>query len=153
MIYCILNFLLFFFSLFTYFDDEVSAIKKQLMETYQKHEAEKHMGLKSYSLEITDNGFLRYKKTQNNNKSELYSVKLNKVKDVDFYGTEQSGWFLFQCEPEAVIYQSRRDPKGNIDSMANEICFPLSGISVEELNLFKENFNKLKVKVEKGVMN
>src|SRR5690606_734443 len=123
--------------------DDFTAIRKNILDTYQKHEAERYMGLKSYNLEITENGFLRYKKVQNNNKSELFSVKITRIKDIDFFGTEHNGWFLLQCEPETVIYQSGRDPRGDIDSMANEISFPLQQVSAEELSVFKDNFIKL----------
>lgn len=130
--------------LFAWFSGkDVSELKGNLMEVYSKCEAEKFLDRKSYALEINENGFLRYRRVWKNNKSEYFSVKIEKVKTIDFYGSEKGGWLIFTCAPESVIYQTYRDPAGNIDSMTNEISFPVSSISMEELNRFTENFKSI----------
>lgn len=135
--------LLFIFSWLASFQDNLASLRKDIMNIYHQYEAEKHIGHKSYQLEITDKGFVRYKKVLANNKSEFFSVKANRIKDIDFYGNENSGWFVLKCERESVIYQTRSDPSGNVDSMAHEISFPLHRISVEELNILREKFMKV----------
>ncbi|MFD1628644.1 hypothetical protein [Pseudopedobacter beijingensis] len=125
-------------------EKDTGDIKKSIHEIYAKCEAEKYLEVKSYSLEITENGFLRYKRVWKNNKSEFFSVKLEKLDDMSYYGTDKQGTFYFKCSPETVIYQTRRDPRGDIDSMANEISFPVVNMDEEQLNFFVNNINSLK---------
>lgn len=132
---------------------DIPVLKHNILEIYNKYGAEKYLERKSYELDINESGFIRYKRVWKNNKSEYFSVKIDKVKDINFFGNEKGGWLSLACEPETVIYQTHRDPAGNVDSMTNEISFPLSAISEEELNLFAENFKSLRDIVIKKVKN
>lgn len=123
---------------------DVSVLKNSIINSFKKHESEKYLGYKSYKFEITDEGFIRYRRVLANNKSEYYSVKIDKFLEVKYHGTEKSGWLFLNCEPSSVIFQTYRDPAGNVDSMTNEIVFPLNSISVDDLNLLKDNFQSLK---------
>ncbi|WP_052305787.1 hypothetical protein [Pseudopedobacter saltans] len=122
---------------------DIPGLKEDIMGVYKKCEAEKYLDRKSYALEISDNGFVRYKRIWKNNKTEYFSVKIDKIRGIDFYGNENGGWLMFSCEPESVIYQTHRDPSGDIDSMSNEISFPISAISIEDLNQLEKNFKSL----------
>lgn len=132
----------------TFFDtlskEDVVVLQDKIQNSFKKYESEKYMGHKSYKFEITNEGFIRYKKVLANNKSEFYSVKADKLSEINYQGTEKSGWLLISCEPSSVIYQTYRDPSGNLDSMVNEIVFPISNIPVEDLNELKYNFESLK---------
>jgi len=132
---------------------DVPALRDNIIQVYNKYGAEKYLERKSYELDINANGFIRYKRVWKNNKSEYFSVKIEKVKDINFLGSEKGGWLSLICEPETVIYQTHRDPSGNVDSMTNEISFPLSAISEDELNLFAKNFKSLKELVAKKIEN
>lgn len=123
---------------------DISLIRDDILSSFKKHESEKYLGCKSYKLEITDEGFIRYRRTLANNKSEYYSVKINRFLEVKYHGTEKNGWLLVNFEPSSVIYQTYRDPAGNVDSMANEIALPLNNISVDNLNVLRNNFQSLK---------
>ena len=123
---------------------DIPTLRASILQTYHQHEGEKYLDRKSYALEISEDGFIRYKRVWKNNKAEFFSVKIDKVKDLDYLGDEKAGWLILSCEPETVIYQTRSDPSGNIDSMANEISFPVSAISETELNSFLNNFHSLK---------
>jgi hypothetical protein len=129
--------------LFSFFNineaKDLSVLRKDVIDFYQKYEGEKILGNKSSSLEITTDGFFRYKRVLKSNKTEYYSVKMEKLLNVYFYGSEKGGWLTFKCVDESVIFQSYNDPKGNIDSMGNEISFPLKSIPVENLNYFENN--------------
>jgi len=118
--------------------------RNDIINSFKKHESEKYLGYKSYNLEITDEGFIRYRRVFANNKSEYYSVKIDKFLGIKYHGTEKNGWLLMNCEPSSVIFQTYGDPYGDVDSMTNEIVFPLNNISVEDLNLLKNNFQALK---------
>ena len=87
---------------------------------------------------------MRYKKILVNNKTEYYSLRIEKVQKLNYYGNEKSGWLSVIYEPSSVIFQTYRDPAGDVDSMTNEINFPLKGISEDELNLLNKNFDFLR---------
>ena len=144
----------FFILAFSWFNSaDIPTLKNNILQTYNRYEAEKYLERKSYELDINENGFIRYKRVWKNNKSEYFSVKIDKVKDINFLGDEKGGWLSLDCEPETVIYQTHRDPSGNVDSMTNEISFPLSAISEEELNVFAENIKSLRDIITKKVKN
>lgn len=119
-------------------------LQDKIQDSFKKYESEKYMGYKSYKFEVTKEGFIRYRKVFPNNKSEFYSVKVNKLAEIKYQGTEKSGWIFMSCEPSSVIFQTYNDPSGNLDSMVNEIAFPVSNISVEEINKWNNNFESLK---------
>lgn len=128
-------------------EEDVTVLRNNIINSFKKYESEKYLGCKNYKLEITDEGFIRYRRVLANNKSEYYSVRIERLHEIKYQGTEKSGWLSMSCAPASVIFQTYRDPAGDVDSMANEIVFPLNNISVEELNFFKNNFESLKEKI------
>ena len=118
--------------------------KNEVMSQYKLYNAERDLGLKSTSFEISDNGFIRYKKTANDNKSEFYSVKANELQDISYLGNENAGWLLLKFTNEAVIYQTYNDKSGNTDEMRSEIKIPLKHINVNEINSLVVAVNSLK---------
>lgn len=143
-----MNLCLYFFFIFFPFinpsEADLLILRKGIIEIYNKHEAEKLMGCKSYTFNITEDGFVRYKRILKNNKTEYYSVKINKVQHVNYLGNNKGGWIILVCEPSSVIYQTYRDPAGDIDSMVKDISFPFQSVSAEELTRLEENFKKMK---------
>jgi hypothetical protein len=125
-------------------DEPKNLYRKQIEDVLRKYDANKLMGSKSTTLELNNTGFLRYKKVLMSNKTEYYSVRIEKVQKLNYYGNEKSGWLSVICEPSSVIFQTYRDPAGDVDSMTNEINFPLKGISEEELNFLNKNFDLLR---------
>lgn len=132
------------FAVFDRSKDDISLWRDEIIGAFKKHESEKYLGYKSYKLEITDQGFIRYRRVLANNKTEYFSVRIDKFLALNYQGTEKSGWLLLGCEPSSVIFQTYKDPLGDVDSMTNEIVFPLNDISAEELNQLKNNFENLK---------
>lgn len=124
--------------------EQMIASQNRIEHSYKMYGAEKYLGYKNCKLEITKEGFLRYHKVFKNNKTEFYSVKLDKVEGFNYSGTERSGWFIVNCVSSSVICQTFKDPAGNIDSMSNEIVFPLNNMSVDEINDLKTNFEFVK---------
>lgn len=125
-------------------DELKSFYRKQIEELLRKYDADRFIGSKSFTLEVNNNGFLRYKRILASNKTEYYSVRIEKVQKLNYFGNEKSGWLSIVCEPSSVIFQSYRDPSGDVDSMAHEIHFPLRGISEEELNSLNKSFDFLR---------
>lgn len=120
------------------------AAKNQVVSQYKLYNAERDLGLKSTSFEISDNGFIRYKKTTIDNKSEFFSVKANELQDITYLGNENAGWLLLKFTNEAVIYQTYNDKSGNTDEMRSEIKIPLKHINVNEINSLVGGVNSLK---------
>lgn len=118
--------------------------KKVVIDQYNSHNAERDLGCKATNFEISETGFIRYRKTGMDNKSEYYSVKLNEFKEAKYLGDEQKGWLLLKFTDEAVIYQTYNDKAGNIDEMLAEIKIPLKNINVDELNQLCTAMTKLK---------
>lgn len=108
--------------------------KSQVVNQYYAHNADGFFGTKTATFEISDNGFIRYRKTDLKNRSEYYSVKLSELKDACYLGGEDAGWLSLKFSDEAVIYQTYNDKAGNIDEMLNEIRIPLKNINVDEIN-------------------
>jgi len=125
-------------------DELKSFYRKQIEELLRKYDADRFIGSKSFTLEVNNNGFLRYKRILASNKTEYYSVRIEKVQKLNYFGNEKSGWLSVVCEPSSVIFQSYRDPSGDVDSMAHEIHLPLRGISEEELNSLNKSFDFLR---------
>lgn len=133
-----------FFGVLNDTDELKSFYRKQIEELLRKYDADRFIGSKSFTLEVNNNGFLRYKRILASNKTEYYSVRIEKVQKLNYFGNEKSGWLSVVCEPSSVIFQSYRDPSGDVDSMAHEIHLPLRGISEEELNSLNKSFDFLR---------
>ena|SRR6476661_7429807 len=140
-----------FLSFFNLAADDLITIKNNILNVYHQHEAEKLVGTKSTNIDITKDGFLRYKRILNNNKTEYFSVKLNKINTLTYLGTERGGWVLLKCETSSVIYQTYKDPAGDVDSMMNELPIPFKSVTPEDLTILEDNFRKLKTSTENHV--
>jgi len=121
-----------------------TAAKSRILAQYKTYNAEKDFGAKTTSFEISDNGFIRYRRTAPDNKSEYYSVKLDKFKDASYLGDEKAGWLLLEFTDEAVIYQTYNDKTGNVDEMLTEIKIPLKNIDVNDINSLYDAMKALK---------
>jgi len=99
--------------------------------------------IKRHELNITNNGFCRYKRYFNNGKTEYFAFKLAKFKDMDYQGTAVSGKLYLHTKSDDVIVQTHNDRSGDVDSMATQVVIPLKNITTEDLDLIKENILKI----------
>ena len=99
--------------------------------------------IKRYELNITNNGFCRYKRYFSNGKTEYFSFKLAKFKDMDYTGSNTSGKLYLHTKGDDVIVQTYKDRGGDVDSMATQIVIPLKNVEAEDLNLIKDNLLKI----------
>lgn len=147
MKFCVLISFLVFNSITNFLNDDELKFEvrcKNFIEDYKKYQAEKDLGMKSYSLDISTNGFLRYKRTSSNNRIEYFSVRLDKISEIKYLGTEGAGWIVLSCEKESVIYQTYRDAKGDVDDMISEFKFPVKGVDLDNINKWNNEFNQMK---------
>ncbi len=125
-------------------DTSFTEAKNQVVNQYKLYSAEHDLGIKTNSFEISEYGFIKYRKTDSANKSVLYSVKLSEFKDAIYLGDEKAGWLIMKFTDEAVIYQTYNDKAGNVDEMLAEIKIPLKNIAINEINSFCNALNVLK---------
>jgi hypothetical protein len=114
------------------FSDEMKSAE-QCLNTCFDAEASK-VKLKKWDLKITENGFFRFRKYLPNGKQEYFSFNLNRFSSFDYLGTNESGTLTLRTSANDIIVQTYNDPRGNIDSMSNELALPLKNIEAEQLN-------------------
>ena len=129
------------FSGFSDRDEQTLFIQNLLIKYYDSDVHRKD--IKRFAINVTNNGFCRYKKFVNNGKQELFAFNLSHFKRMDYYGTAAKGELYLRTKSDDVIVQTRNDKKGDIDSMGAYIIIPLKNIEVEELNALSESFQKL----------
>lgn len=128
------------FSGFNHRDEQTLFIQNLLLKYY---DSDAHLKeVKRYEINVTNNGFCRYKKFFNNGKQELFAFNLTHFKRMDYYGSVTKGELYLRTKSDDVIVQTRNDKKGDIDSMGAYIIIPLKNIEIDELNALSESFKK-----------
>ncbi|MCX2574668.1 hypothetical protein [Pedobacter sandarakinus] len=116
-------------------------LQKSLTSHYDV--AQESNAIKRYELNITNNGFCRYKRYFNNGKTEYFAFKLTKFKDMDFMGNTSSGKLYLRTKGDDVIVQTYKDRGGDVDSMSTQVIIPLKNIEAEDLNLIRDRLEKI----------
>ena len=129
------------FSGFSLQEEQPIFIQHLLVKYYDNDAQTKDV--KRFEINVTNNGFCRYKKIYNNGKQELFSFNISSFKTMDFYGTAAKGELYLRTKKDDVIVQTRNDKKGDIDSMGTFVMIPLKNIETAELNALSESFQKL----------
>lgn len=122
-------------------DEYVGYLQKSFTDHYDFSQESNQ--IKRYELNVTNNGFCRYKRYFNNGKTEYFAFKLAKFKDMDYYGTTESGKLYLHTTGDDVIVQTYKDKGGDVDSMATQIIIPLKNMEAEDLNRIRESLNKI----------
>lgn len=129
-------------------NEEAEHVQQKLILHYNSlPESQK---INKYELKITNNGFCRYKRFFSTGKVEYFSFNLVKFKDIDYFGTSQTGMLYLRTKGEDVIVQTYNDKKaGDIDSMATFMTIPLKNIEAEDLNEFLVKFQKMSLSLRR----
>jgi hypothetical protein len=90
--------------------------------------------LKKWELLITDEYFLRLRKTYQNGKQEYFSCQLGSFADLDYLGTTASGLIRINAKADDIIVQTYNDRKGDIDSMATTLTIPVKNMEAEQVD-------------------
>nr|MBC7612230.1 hypothetical protein [Pseudopedobacter sp.] len=118
--------------------------RKNVLELYNRFNAEELLGHRNSKLEITKGGFIRYKREKSDKSVEYYSFRLDKFKDVDFLGSENACLLVFKCEDSSIIFQTYGAKGGDIDEMENEVKIPLKNIPMDQMMDLRTNLMNLK---------
>jgi hypothetical protein len=100
--------------------------------------------LKKYEITLTDDHFIRLRKTYQHGKQEYYSFHLNKLDSVNYLATATGGQLQFKTIADDIIVQTYEDPKGDIDSMSTILDIPVKGMSPQRVDSLKNALQYLK---------
>lgn len=90
--------------------------------------------LKKWELTITDDMFLRFRKTYQSGKQEYYSCHLHSFNDLDYLGTTSVGTVNISTKADDIIVQTYNDRKGDVDSMTNVLSIPVRNMEPEQVD-------------------
>jgi hypothetical protein len=102
--------------------------------------------IKKWELTLTDDSFIRLRKTYQNGKQEYFSFHLQKLEDMDYLGNVYSGTLQLKAKEDDIIVQTYNDKKGNIDSMANVLAIPMKNMEPERLDSLRAALEYFKSK-------
>jgi len=102
--------------------------------------------LKKWEVLLTDDSFIRLRKTYQNNKQEYFSFQLQKLDSISYTGDATTGTLKLKAKADDIIVQTYNDRQGNIDSMANVLNIPLKNMEPKRLDSLEEALNYFKMK-------
>jgi hypothetical protein len=106
--------------------------------------------IRKFELLLSDEGFLRYRKTYNSGKQEYYSLNLTRVSSMDYLGDTASGNLLLKTIEDDVIVQTYNDRDGNVDSMATQFRLELHAVEPEDLLALQNDILGMKQLLKKN---
>ncbi len=100
--------------------------------------------IRKCELLLSDEGFLRYRKTYISGKQEYYSLNIARVSSVDYFGDTGSGHLLLKTMEDDVIVQTFNDRAGDVDSMATLFRLDLHAVEPEDLDTLQDDILGMK---------
>ncbi|MFD0748649.1 hypothetical protein ACFQZS_00755 [Mucilaginibacter calamicampi] len=110
------------------------------------YDATADVKLKKFEINLTEDSFLRLRKTFQNGKQEYFSLQLQQLDDLSYLGNNIKGTLRLKTKDDDVIVQTYNDRKGNIDTMATTLDIPLKNIEHERLDSLQRALNYFKGK-------
>ncbi|WP_184546098.1 hypothetical protein [Mucilaginibacter sp. FT3.2] len=102
--------------------------------------------LKKWELTLTNDYFLRLRKTYQHDRQEYFSFNLHRLSDIEYQGSDTTGTLKLSTLTDDIIVQTYEDPKGDLDSMATTINLPVKHMSPARLDSLKIALNYFKAK-------
>ena len=130
----------------------VTAVDEQEMLTWtnrcfaQSFDTSAGDKLKKFELLLTNDAFIRLRKTYQNNKQEYFSLHLHRLNDMSYLGDSTSGILQFKTTDDDIIVQTYNDRKGNVDSMAKVLNIPVKNMGAERLDSLRNVLEYFKAK-------
>jgi hypothetical protein len=100
----------------------------------QYYDASTDVKIKKWELTLTDDSFIRLRKTYQTGKQEYFSFHLQRLQDIQYLGSVYSGILLLKAKSDDIIVQTYNDRKGNVDTMASVLSIPLKNMEAERLD-------------------
>ncbi|WP_295714298.1 hypothetical protein [Mucilaginibacter sp.] len=102
--------------------------------------------LKKWEITLTNDYFLRLRKTYPHGRQEYFSFNLHRLINVEYQGNDTTGTLKLSTINDDIIVQTYEDPKGDIDSMATTLELPVKNMSPVRLDSLKNALNYFKIK-------
>ncbi len=102
--------------------------------------------LKKWELNVTNDYFLRLRKTYQHGNQEYFSFNLHRLNNIEYLGSDTTGSIKFSTLADDIIVQTYDDPKGDLDSMATTFELPVKNMSPARLDSLKNALNYFKAK-------
>lgn len=102
--------------------------------------------VKKVDLSVTEDAFIRLRKTYTKRKEEYFSFNLHRLEDMEYYGNTASGTLELKTVADDIIVQTRHDRHGDVDSMTTVLEIPVKNMEPERLDSLREAFNYFKQK-------
>jgi len=102
--------------------------------------------LKKWELILTDDSFLRLRKTFSNGKQEYFSFQLHRFTDMDYLGNNLNGTLQLKAKADDIIVQTYNDPREDIDTMATQLNLPMKNMEPDRLDSLQVVLNYFKNK-------
>jgi len=102
--------------------------------------------LKKWELVLTNDSFLRLRKTFANGKQEYFSFQLHRFTDMDYLGGTVNGTLQLKAKSDDIIVQTYNDPHEDIDTMATQLNLLVKNMEPERLDSLQMVLNYFKNK-------
>jgi len=102
--------------------------------------------LKKWELVLTNDAFIRLRKTYTNGKQEYYSFQLHRFTDMNYLGSTVNGTLQLKAKSDDIIVQTYNDPREDIDTMATQLSLPVKNMEPERLDSLQMMLNYFKNK-------
>lgn len=102
--------------------------------------------LKKWELVLTDDAFIRLRKTYIKGKQEYFSFQLHRFTDMNYLGSTINGILQLKATADDIIVQTYNDPHEDIDTMATQLNIPVKNMEPERLDSLQMVLNYFKNK-------
>ncbi len=100
--------------------------------------------IRKCEITISDEGFLRHRKTYLTGKQEYYSLNLSRLQSLDYYGNTSAGRLTIRTLGDDVIVQTYNDRRGNVDSMAVRFDLHVGTIEPEDVAILQRDLLEIR---------
>lgn len=102
--------------------------------------------LKKWELLLTNDCFVRLRKTYSNGKQEYFSFHLHRLTDMNYLGSTANGTLRLKAKSDDIIVQTYNDPHEDIDTMATQLDISVKNMEPERLDSLQMVLNYFKNK-------
>jgi hypothetical protein len=133
-------------------DDSIHQFAQRVLSRLNKihHPEFELLKIRKCELLLSDEGFLRYRKTYISGKQEYYSLNITRISSVDYLGDTGSGNLVLKTIEDDVIVQTFNDRDGNVDSMATYFRLDLYALEPEDLLALQDDIFGMKNLLKKN---
>lgn len=104
------------------------------------------ISLKKWEIALTNDYFLRLRKTYQHDRQEYFSFHLDRLNHIEYQDSDTTATLKLSTLTDDIIVQTFADPKGDLDSMATDIELPVKRMTPARVDSLKAALNYFKAK-------